>query len=740
MVKSDDLSPEIRKHLEYPPITPHQNLHGLEIRSDAQRGRGVFTTRPLPLGTILETSPVLLFPPSEYVRHGRFTTLDSYTFVWRRTSEGEIMALALGLGSIFNHDPDSPNVDYRLDRESHRIVYSLVRDVKAGEELCISYGSGRMWWEEEEEERKEVKEEEEFERLAGMMGSDEEKDGDPEEEDEGKGSEGLKDKELEEEEEERRKVGLVMDRLKRRGGGGSTGPMFRVTCSQDPLTVPLSTTKAWVVEILASNSSKAIRFIQESHGLLQNREGCAFPTRHLRAFKSSFTRPKSSKVEEGEEDSGKTIQSSTPPPPPPPPATTTLLICLRQALPNRNSVLALLSRDKEGIFKRPSADPTRGEEEGEDEPDVKLVDVPTTSVPVKERMEEWNSVWPCTLRPNNTNRNLETKTSKAASGGGSCSNPNEEVVKVHGGGGRINVGIVDRRKDEKEWDQAKLEWARNRFRRVVAMARENRSKGQLACATHVTMDYQVFKRLGEEEEEVGGGGEEGYRKGYERDVDWGDLRNDEVMGLGRRTGGGEVVDRDEWLLGRVRRKVKDPFNGFPTSLIQVDGRDCRVEMRNPLKHSVMLAISKVAEMRALDRKRDKEEEEEEREREGMTNPPWIVPNGHDYLLTGLSLFTTHEPCVYCCMALVHSRVKNVHFLLPSPGRGGLCGSDSPREDQRCKGMEDGGPYPLQEIGSLNHSFHVWRWVGEDLKREGEVDRAWKVDSIRNELDLTWYDP
>lgn len=80
-------------------MTPHLNIHGLEIRETAGAGRGVFATRVVEPQTIVEISPVLLFDPDEYQRHGRQTLLDSYTFVWDKRSDGSTMALALGLGA-----------------------------------------------------------------------------------------------------------------------------------------------------------------------------------------------------------------------------------------------------------------------------------------------------------------------------------------------------------------------------------------------------------------------------------------------------------------------------------------------------------------------------------------------------------------------------------------------------------------------------------------------------------------
>jgi len=56
-------------------------------------------------------------------------------------------ALALGLGSMFNHSTRTQNVGWKRDTETDCIVYTALRDIQVGEELCISYGSARLWFE-----------------------------------------------------------------------------------------------------------------------------------------------------------------------------------------------------------------------------------------------------------------------------------------------------------------------------------------------------------------------------------------------------------------------------------------------------------------------------------------------------------------------------------------------------------------------------------------------------------------
>lgn len=55
------------------------------------------------------------------------------------------MALALGIGSVFNHS-EQPNVSFELEAKTESIRYTISRRIEAGEELFIFYGH-KLWFE-----------------------------------------------------------------------------------------------------------------------------------------------------------------------------------------------------------------------------------------------------------------------------------------------------------------------------------------------------------------------------------------------------------------------------------------------------------------------------------------------------------------------------------------------------------------------------------------------------------------
>ena len=90
--------------------------------------------------------------------------------------------------------------------------------------------------------------------------------------------------------------------------------------------------------------------------------------------------------------------------------------------------------------------------------------------------------------------------------------------------------------------------------------------------------------------------------------------------------------------------------------------------------------------------------------------PRETRNGSNYLLTDQTFFITHEPCIMCSMALLHSRVKEVIYLFPMSKTGGC-----------------GGSTCLPTLKGVNHQFTIFQWkaaarlVEEDIKIDPTID-------------------
>nr|KAH9822322.1 hypothetical protein DFH28DRAFT_1092350 [Melampsora americana] len=104
--------------------------------------------------------------------------------------------------------------------------------------------------------------------------------------------------------------------------------------------------------------------------------------------------------------------------------------------------------------------------------------------------------------------------------------------------------------------------------------------------------------------------------------------------------------------------------------------DQRISTGNPLSHSFLNLISKVSILDQTDSRPIHSQD----------------PNSErPYLFTKLIVFSTHEPCLSCSMALLHSRIAHLFYLCSVAGSGG-CGS----------------LYNLNQFKNLNHRFFVWK--------------------------------
>ncbi|WFD43261.1 tRNA-specific adenosine deaminase subunit tad3 [Malassezia psittaci] len=561
------MAESIQKDVPCEVVTPHLNKFDLIICDTPNAGRGVFASKNIARDIVVEVSPVLLFDPTEYRDHGKYTVLDSYTFVWEKREKGSTMALALGLGSLFNHSCN-PNISYELDKSAHCIRYRTAREISAGDELCISYGPGTMWWEEAstQPQTPPATETDELNAFGNIDLNDNE------------------DRATDDE----RDLNIVCPAAPVK----TDAPLWRITASPDPATMPLETKLAWALNVKPQSCSKVAGILQT---LIRGRriQG-GTQLRHLRTFR------KAQEVTKLDEDSYPFSKASEN-------DDLSVLITMQDAQP-RSDLERILEDALSGLA----------------DIDLYLVRVPVCAAPSRARLMEWASVWPCIFLPP----------------GAGLANANA----IPGSDAARQATLVDRAMDAIKWSAPHAtDWVQAAFLRCIATAQKARAKGEIGSAALVTIP---------------------------------------------------------------------PAEGESALPLALDAFDTRISESHPLHHSVPNAVRAVAQWRS-DTK--------------PTLNSSASANGQDYLLTGLSLFLTHEPCVYCAMALIHSRVKTVYFLFPSAHSGGFCGAHAgERGTAACLGGEDGGSYAIHEQSGLNHRYDVWRWVNpSDFQKQAKG--LWNAD-------------
>lgn len=109
----------------------------LTIAPSSKKGRGVYTTKNIPAGTIVEISPVIVLTAKERAVIEK-TKLYNYVFEWGASKKQG--CIALGFASMYNHDY-SANCDYDMDFDQELITIRTVKKIKKGEELFVNYNA-----------------------------------------------------------------------------------------------------------------------------------------------------------------------------------------------------------------------------------------------------------------------------------------------------------------------------------------------------------------------------------------------------------------------------------------------------------------------------------------------------------------------------------------------------------------------------------------------------------------------
>ncbi len=119
----------------------------LYISTSADKGRGVFTNKPIRRNTVIEISPVVVMSSADRLLLDK-TLLHDYIFEWGNLKDK--CCVALGLVSMYNHSYTS-NCEYFMDFETDNIAIKTVRDIKKGEEVTINYNGdwndpAKLWF------------------------------------------------------------------------------------------------------------------------------------------------------------------------------------------------------------------------------------------------------------------------------------------------------------------------------------------------------------------------------------------------------------------------------------------------------------------------------------------------------------------------------------------------------------------------------------------------------------------
>ena len=100
------------------------------------KGRGVFASRKIFAGELVEACPVVVFTP----RLNQIPKeLKRVVFDWGYLTKGKLAAcLALGWGSMYNH-ANPANLKYIAVADELALHFVSVRDIELDEELTVNY-------------------------------------------------------------------------------------------------------------------------------------------------------------------------------------------------------------------------------------------------------------------------------------------------------------------------------------------------------------------------------------------------------------------------------------------------------------------------------------------------------------------------------------------------------------------------------------------------------------------------
>ncbi|MEI8243218.1 MAG: SET domain-containing protein [bacterium] len=107
----------------------------IRIGDSGAKGRGVFATRAIACGELIEAAPVVVVPQTQITQLDA-TILGDYYFVWGDHKRDA--AILLGRCSLCNHSYE-PNARFVLVPAQQAIEFIALRVIAPGEEITSNY-------------------------------------------------------------------------------------------------------------------------------------------------------------------------------------------------------------------------------------------------------------------------------------------------------------------------------------------------------------------------------------------------------------------------------------------------------------------------------------------------------------------------------------------------------------------------------------------------------------------------
>ena len=118
----------------------------IKVKKSELHGIGVFATKNIMEGEIIEECPILLIPIKEEKLLDQ-THLYNYYYEWDKNYN----VILLGFGSIYNHSYNA-NSEFNEDYKNETMILTAIKDIKEGEEITVNYNGDfnnkeKVWFE-----------------------------------------------------------------------------------------------------------------------------------------------------------------------------------------------------------------------------------------------------------------------------------------------------------------------------------------------------------------------------------------------------------------------------------------------------------------------------------------------------------------------------------------------------------------------------------------------------------------